>query len=251
VVATLASTDGLAMTERTLTRYAIYFAPPRDSILDRFGSRWLGRDAWSDAPLAQPALHGMEPTRLAALTAAPRRYGFHATLKAPFALKDGVTAETLIDALTFFARDRAPIRAGHLTVSDLRGFLALTFAEAAGPVRALADACVEAFQPFARPSTADDIHRRSHGLTARQRANLQRWNYPFVFEEFRFHMTLTDRVDGAERKVLAAALERTASAVLDEPVGIDALTLFIEDRPGSNFRVAGRFPLTGSPPPSY
>ena len=72
-----------------MTRYAIYFAPHSGSLLARFGASLLGYDpatgAEVDAP-DHPAFH--DPLSLG-WTAAPRRYGFHATLKAPFHLAEG------------------------------------------------------------------------------------------------------------------------------------------------------------------
>jgi hypothetical protein len=63
------------------TRYAIYYSPNADTLFHRLASEWLGRDAWSGDAQRQPAI-----ADIPALTEEPRRYGFHATLKAPFHL---------------------------------------------------------------------------------------------------------------------------------------------------------------------
>jgi len=89
-------------------RYAIYYAPKPDSPLDRFGAAWLGRSAHTGAAVDRTAVPGIEPRRLHELTAEPRRYGFHGTLKPPFALREGTTAADLVEAARAFAAVRAP-----------------------------------------------------------------------------------------------------------------------------------------------
>src|SRR5215468_10868409 len=63
-------------------RYAIYFAPAPESSLWRFGSATIGYNAASgrDIPATPPV--GYEHAVWDRLTEEPRRYGFHATLKA-------------------------------------------------------------------------------------------------------------------------------------------------------------------------
>ncbi len=232
-------------------RYAVYFAPPPGSDLDRFGSRWLGRDAWTDTALEQPPVDGIDAGRLADLTASPRRYGFHATLKAPFALRGGTTVVQLVDALAAFAAARPPVRAGRLVPSRLGSFLALTLARPSSGVGALADACTESFHPFAAPLSAADRDRRRAGLSNRQRALLDRWHYPYVFEEYRFHMTLTGPVEDGDADHLQRAVADLAAGAIRDPLVIDAITLFMEEEPGARFRTIERFALTGTAPTSY
>src|SRR5262249_12768926 len=67
-------------------RYAIYFVPPADSALYRSGAGFLGYDCYPGKRLRQPQDTGLTASEWAQLTREPRRYGFHATLKAPFRL---------------------------------------------------------------------------------------------------------------------------------------------------------------------
>ena len=67
-------------------RLGLYWAPELDDPLHALGSAWLGRDAETGATLPQPAVPGLD---LAEITAEARGYGFHATLKPPFALAPG------------------------------------------------------------------------------------------------------------------------------------------------------------------
>lgn len=233
-------------TSETATRYAVYFAPAADSALDRFGSAWLGRDSASGAVLTQPVLPGVAPERLAAFTEAPRHYGFHATLKPPFALSPQHGAADLLSAVAAFANRQAPVAAPPLCLGRLSGFLALVLSAPSDGVAALAAACVAAFEGFRAPASAEDIARReAAGLSPRQRALLHRWGYPFVMEEYRFHMTLTGKLDAIEGDAVAAGLAPLVAPLGREPLVIDALSVFVQDDRSQPFRLGARYPLAG------
>jgi len=234
------------LSSEAAARYAVYFAPTPGGPLERFGAAWLGRDAATGAALAQPALAGIDPGRLAAITEAPRHYGFHATLKPPFALSPQHGAADLLAAVAAFANRQAPVVAPPLTLGRLDGFLALVLAAPSDGVGSLAAACVAAFEGFRAPASAEDMARReAAGLSPRQRALLHRWGYPYVIEEYRFHMTLTGRIDAAESDTVAAALAPLAAALCRDPLIIDALSVFVQGDRSQPFRLAARYPLTG------
>ncbi|WP_225769494.1 DUF1045 domain-containing protein [Inquilinus sp. Marseille-Q2685] len=230
-------------------RYAIYYAPPTGSALAEVGADLLGRDPETGEARPQPRLDGIDPDRFHAITEDPRHYGFHATLKAPFALAEGVTGEALHAAAEAFAAGRAPAAGPALALASIGGFLALVPSAAAPEVHALADACVETFDRFRAPLTAAELERRRRSpLTPAQDRHLERWGYPYVFDEFRFHMTLTARLtDKAEHeRVHAALVERTAPVCVD-PLRIDAIAVYEQDDRQSPFRITGRYKLTGAP----
>src|SRR5690242_2952145 len=113
------------MLAATPRRHAIYFAPPADSALARFAAAWLGRDAGTGARLAPPSVTGLDDDLIERITAEPRRYGFHATLKPPFALAAGRTEAELIAELGAFAATRLSFAAPPLRLAALGRFLAL------------------------------------------------------------------------------------------------------------------------------
>src|SRR5262245_45817767 len=88
-------------------RYAAYFAPEPGSDLARFGAAWLGYDVTTGKLVPQPAVSGLAAERLYTITAEPRRYGFHGTLKPPFALAPGADANGLHEAVATLARRTA------------------------------------------------------------------------------------------------------------------------------------------------
>lgn len=223
-------------------RYAIYFAPDSDTRLHRFGSSWLGRDALSGTTLDQPRLDEITAARQAELTATANNYGFHATLKPPFHLRDGNTAEELLEEANSFAAARAPFEV-QLVARDLSGFLALMQKESKAEMRELAADCVRHFDPLrALPGEAELEKRRAAGLSAQQEQMLQRWGYPYVMGEFRFHMTLSKRIkDEGERNALMQEIQKHGAEALATPVAVDAISVFHQENRKAPFTRLGRF----------
>jgi putative phosphonate metabolism protein len=224
-------------------RYAIYYAAPRGSALDRFGAQLLGYDAWSGDDLPFP---DSVPEDWRELTHDPRKYGFHATLKAPFALTSGKSEAGLTAACADFARTPRPIPVIAPRVNSISGFIALVPAEPSSELERLAADCVGAFDPFRRSLTPGDRARRKpEKLTQRQCDYLDRWGYPYVMEEFRFHMTLTGRLERERRQSVVDFLrERFLTIGLGE-LAVDSIALFKQADAQSRFRIIGEWRLVG------
>jgi putative phosphonate metabolism protein len=228
------------------TRYAIYFAPDPASPLARFGASWLGYDVATGAAVAQSIVAGIEAGRLHAITAEPRRYGFHATLKPPFVLAEGRDASELDAAAAGLAAGIPSFAAPPLRLAQISGFWALTLPAPCPATHALADACVSALDRFrAPPSEAELARRRRARLSPRQEALLAAWGYPYVMDEFRFHMTLTARLAGHEGETLGRLLGPLVEPFCQAALEVDAISLFCQDGPDAPFRLVRRYPLTG------
>ena len=226
------------------SRYALYYAPAPGSALGHFGARWLGRDAAADKAVPHPALAGFAAEDLLQIIGEPRRYGFHGTLKAPFALADGRSESELADRLAAFAAARQPFTTAPLVLAEIGGFLALVPREQSSALHELAAQCVHDFDDFRAPATATELARRRAGnLSQRQNLLLARWGYPYVMEEFRFHLTLTDKLPPERRKAVRAALAPLVASFPHEPFAVDGVTLFVEHTPGEPFTVVRRFPF--------
>jgi len=236
-------------------RYAIYWAPPADSPLARLGHAWLGRNAGGDdgsgALSPRPSITGFTFEQLESLTAEPRRYALHATLKPPFALADGREAESLCADLARFASRQAAFVMPRLQLKPIgRRFLALTPSTPCPALDALAARCVTEFDPYRRaPSPGELARRRAGGLDAVEEMNLLRWGYPYVLERFRFHVTLTGPLDTAVLDRLQPPLAVLFAPVTVEPVEIADIALFVELGSGESFRLAKRFALGGQTEP--
>ena len=225
-------------------RYAIYFASSRGDVLDRFGAEHLGYDAWTGEDLPfPPDVIGAEPD-WRELTEDPRKYGFHATLKAPIALADGKTEAGLLRACAAFAETPRCIPVIAPVVDAISSFIAVIPKDRSRELEQLAAECVIAFDAFRAPLTAEDRARRSpERLTERQRDYLDRWGYPYVMEEFRFHMTLTGRIESPRRERVLSMLKDRFSAIGLQSLNIDAIAVFRQDAASSRFRIIERLPL--------
>ncbi|RWC47034.1 DUF1045 domain-containing protein [Mesorhizobium sp.] len=229
-------------------RYAIYFTPRQDEPLARIAANWLGRDPFGAATRPVEALGELSAAEVAFHTASARRYGFHATLKAPFRLASSETEAALRAALDDFALATPVVTIPRLVVSQIDGFFALV---PEGPLPALnrfADDVVRDFDRFRAPLTEAEIERRSpDSLKPDEFRNLCQWGYPYVFETFRFHMTLSGRASLQESPRLRAAIDSLFAQVLQRPVPVDALTLFVETEPGAPFMVLSHHALGRRP----
>jgi len=227
-------------------RYAIYFAAGSNSALSRFGAELLGYDAYAGDEIPFPA----DALRVAPdwrdVTADPRKYGFHATLKAPMALAPGKSETELLAACAAFAGQARPIPVIRPIVDAISGFIAVIPAEPIGELQQLAADCARDFDPFRTPLTAEDRARRKpEKLTERQRDYLDSWGYPYVMEEFRFHMTLTGRLDAERREPILEMLRGRFAGLCFETLTIDRIALFRQNDAKARFRIVGEWALAG------
>lgn len=201
----------------------------------------LGRGAGHGGTTADlPGLGG----RLAEVTATPRKYGFHATLKPPFRLAEGMTVEALDDALQAFAASQAVVTVDRLAVSRIGHFLALTPQGDTGGLQGMAARCVTEFDRFRAPLTPADMERRrAAGLSPRQEVLLAEWGYPYVLDEFRFHMTLSGRLSD-EDLALVQSVAESAVPALPEPYAFEGVAL-VGERPDGMFQLVHRYTFTG------
>ena len=219
-------------------RYAIYYASAPGSDLDRFGAQLLGYDAYSGEELPFPN----DIIRMAPdwrdLTKDPRKYGFHATLKAPMSLAPGKTEPELVAACESFADKPRPIPVITPVVGSISGFIAVVPAEPSPELERLAADCTREFDSFRAPLTPDDRTRRNPSdLTPRQREYLDRWGYPYVMEQFRFHMTLTGRLAADRGKPILTMLRDSFSATGIKTLAIDTIAVFRQENADSRFRI--------------
>ena len=225
-------------------RYAIYYASPPLSDLDRFGAHLLGYDAFNgeDLPFADGILQAV-PDWLN-LTSDPRKYGFHATLKAPMSLAHSRTETELVAACKAFAATPRAIPVIRPVVGSIEGFIALVPSEPPPELIRLAAACVGEFDSFRAPLTdADRARRNPAQLTPAQREHLDRWGYPYVMDDFRFHMTLTGRLGNERREPLLTLLAARFAALELATLPIDRIAVFRQDNAASRFRIVDHWGL--------
>lgn len=226
-----------------MNRYAVYFAPRPGAFADR-AAAWLGWDAAAGRAVPQPDLPGL-PLPPAASTVDPRRYGFHGTIRAPFRPKKDVGQDEIAARLSNLAAQQPPVICEGVTLENLHGFLALTPQGDTSALLDLAARVVEGTNDLRAPLTeAEIVRRRPETLTPRQKEYLARWGYPFVMDDFRFHLTLTDRLPDGQAAAVATVLKAHFAPVLPRPFVIEDLCLFGEDEMG-RFHLLHRYALTG------
>ncbi len=227
-------------------RYAVYFAPAHDTELSQFGFSWFGEDALTGEPIDRPTVKGIDPELLVLSTRRPRSYGFHATLKAPFKMKEGRDRDSLVASLANFAEAREAFELPALVPKDRGAFVVLGAKKRATAMDSLAADCLRGFDRFRAPMTDAERERRmlADTLSARQKMLLDEWGYPYVLDQFDFHITLAGPCDGRDRDTIVKALTKEYKSLWKQPVVVDAISLF-EQAPGEAFRVTERFPFGG------
>jgi len=217
-------------------RVALYYAPELDDPLWAAGCSWLGRDPERGVDVPQPGID-----EIAAVTADARGYGFHCTLKPPMRLATSYGA--FRDDVTAMVQSMRAFEMPQLAVADLSGFLAIRETTPCPELQALADACVAwPDRHRALPDTAELARRRGKGLPPDADQLLLRWGYPGVFGRWRFHMTLTRRLENQAGWMAAA--EAHFAAALQETRRVESICLYTQAGPGVPFLLAERFALT-------
>ncbi len=225
-------------------RYAIYFAPEHNSPLEDFGRRWLGRNGVpADSP--PPEVPGITPQRFFALTEGARRYGFHGTLKPPFELNPRMPVDALFEAVRIFAKSAAPIELPPLELAIIGKFIALTPIRSSVQLESLAALCVRTFEGFRMPLSKEQMaHYLRNKLTVHQTQMLEHWGYPYVMEEFRFHISVTDRIDNdAERAAMMTTVQKMTIGVVNKPLIVSDVAVFYQSDREKPMELLQRFPF--------
>ena len=225
-------------------RYAIYFVPSADSTLYRFGASLLGYDSFTGKALPFADDIEAQIADWKQITVDPRKYGFHATLKAPITLAAGKTENELISAIKTFAQKPRAIPIITPVVRTIGSFIAVVPNAPSADLQSFAADCVTTFDEFRTPLTPEDRARRNvAALSEKQVAYLDRWGYPYVFEEFRFHMTLTGSLPAERRDGVLEALQKRFANLELSSVAIEHLALLRQNESTSQFTVIAHWPL--------
>ena len=228
-------------------RYALYYAPRPEEGLAVTASQWLGRNAETGQARPLKPVSTFTPERLAEITADPRVYGFHGTLKAPLVVADEFSERDLREGVGNFAVGRRSVVVPSMTLTSMSDFLALVPSQSSAELQDLADSCVIEFDEFRQPADEAELtRRRAGGLSPRQDELLLRWGYPYVLEEWRFHLTLTGRIgDEGERSAITDLLRRQFMGFIDRPLAVRDLCVFRQPAAGRPFTALARFTLGG------
>lgn len=230
-----------------MQRYALYFAPEPGSPLAEFGRSWFGYDAETGEAVARREDYGLESGTVETITRKPRHYGLHATIRSPFRLRDDATLETLCDRVERFASGVAPIVMAPPAIQRLGGFLALAPNSPSTEFKRLHARSLFALESVRAPLSRLEVARRNtDALTTNQQLLLAQWGYPYVLDEFRFHVTLTERLSDNDQARVAPMLSPALKDICLAPLEIRSVCLFGEPDNGRPFRLLRRFPLAAA-----
>ncbi len=222
------------MMRERFQRYAVYWTPPPETAMAAFGALWFGG----------AETFGLAPELAARAIKAPAVYGLHATLKAPFRLKDDVAPPSLGGALDDFCGNRRAPAPGRLTLSHYQRYLTLTLRGNQADMDWLGAECVTHFDHFrAPPNEEDDARRELDALSPQEEEFLKEFGYPYVLSAFRFHISLAGPLESAELDEVAKALEPHLGPFMSQPFGIEDLSLLGEPQGGGVFEAISRHRL--------
>ncbi len=224
-------------------RYAVYFALDAGP-LATFGASWLGYDMDTGAFVAHPDVDGL-PRPISEITQTPRKYGLHGTIKPPFRLAEGTSLDDLNAALDTLCAEQPMIMLDGLRLARIGPFLALVVDGDQTALSTMAFSMVKGLDRFRAPATPAELERRrTANLTERQDKRLLEWGYPYVGDEFKFHITLTGKLDRTELARVHDALVPVIDPLLPTPLVVHDLCLMGEDTAGQ-FHLIRRVPFDG------
>ncbi|MEM6382774.1 MAG: DUF1045 domain-containing protein [Pseudomonadota bacterium] len=211
-------------------RYALYAMA--EEPLHTIASQWLGWDSRLGHKVDHPVLEGLRYD-IAQATATPRKYGFHGTLKPPFRLIEGQSRQQLLRACQERLPTMQSVAISRMVVRPMNGFVALVPEGSCPALDQLCERVVRDFDAFRAPLNGAELaKRRASKLTDRQEEQLLRWGYPYVMDEFRFHMTLSGQLDEETSHDLAERLQRYLCSDMPEPFILRTISLMGEDVDG-------------------
>ncbi|ASY63917.1 protein RcsF [Sinorhizobium sojae CCBAU 05684] len=199
---------------------------------------------YSGEPVEFPSIGALSVSEIAFHTAVPRRFGFHATIMAPFHLAPETDEVQLLKALMHFTTVEAPLTVERMELARIGQCWGLAPQVHCHSVHLLAARVVQAFDRFRAPLSEEEVERTDPDrLTAPQFANLHRWGDPFVMDEYRFNLKLTGPLNAAAERRLETPLRGLFEPRLAEPLVVDSLALFVEQDAGAPLRVHSQHPL--------
>jgi len=233
--------------KQTYNRYAIYFVPRKDTDLAGFGRAWFGHDIETGHLVANTKT-SLDQKQYQQVIEVPRRYGFHATLKAPFALRPDCDLDDLLAATQDLAQSTSPVALGGLQIRPIAEFLALVPFCENRELNKLALRCVRLLDVYRAPMCeAELIKRRAVGLSEREEKMLLKWGYPYVKKAYRFHMTLTGKLKNRQAKTVEPVVTELLKNSIERPFMIDDICVMGDPGNGEMFRLVERFKLSGQP----
>ena len=213
--------------EEYYKRYAIYYAPLENSELDVFGKCWLGWDPYKGLETTKSDLSSSPNLqKFSRFVFAPKQYGFHGTIKAPFRLKDGYTYNDLENKVCEISKQIHSFHLDELIIKKLGNFIALIPTNNL-KVNELSNKFVKGLDYLRDELSEDELKKRNpEKLTPNQKKMLYKWGYPYVFNEFKFHLTLTSKLNIEEIDGVFKSLQNILKQVNLSKINFNNICIF-------------------------
>ena len=222
------------------SRYAIYYAPPKESSLEEFGRYWFGWD-----PLNAKLINNKHRINylnrfgiknlinIDKNVLIPKKYGFHGTLIPPFKLNKNYSTNTLFKKTEEIAKKFKKFKFYKFKLKKINNFYAFVQNKKNNNINKLSNRLVRELFKFRSPLTKKEIDRRNPSkLSKLQLSILYKWGYPYLMSEFNFHMTLASEVTGNKLYSELKKIEKNKEIILNEINNFDKIYIFGENQKG-------------------
>lgn len=222
------------------SRYAIFYAPPKESNLEEFGRYWFGWDPLNAKLINNKRrinylnrfgiknLINIDKNVLIA-----KKYGFHGTLIPPFKLNKNYSTNTLFKKTEEIAKKLKKFKFYKFKLKKINNFYAFVQNKKNNNINKLSNRLVRELFKFRSPLTKKEIDRRNPSKLSKLQLNiLYKWGYPYLMSEFNFHMTLASEVTGNKLYLELKKIERNKEIILNEINNFDKIYIFGENQKG-------------------
>ena len=222
------------------SRYAIYYAPPKESSLEEFGRYWFGWDPLNAKLINNKQrinyLNGFGIKNLKNIdknVLIAKKYGFHGTLIPPFKLNKNYSTNLLFKKTEDIAKKFKKFKFYKFKLKKMNNFYAFVQNKKNNNINKLSNRLVRELFKFRSPLTKKEIDRRNPSKLSKLQLNiLYKWGYPYLMSEFNFHMTLASEVTGNKLYLELKKIERNKEIILNEINNFDKIYIFGENQKG-------------------
>ena len=222
------------------SRYAIYYAPPKESNLEEFGRYWFGWDPLNAKLINNKQrinyLNGFGIKNLKNIdknVLIAKKYGFHGTLIPPFKLNKNYSTNTLFKKTEDIAKKFKKFKFYKFKLKKINNFYAFVQNKKNNNINKLSNRLVRELFKFRSPLTKKEIDRRNPSKLSKFQLNiLYKWGYPYLMSEFKFHMTLASEVTGNKLYSELKKIENNKEIILNEINNFDKIYIFGENQKG-------------------
>ncbi len=222
------------------SRYAIYYAPPKESNLEEFGRYWFGWDPLNAKLINNKQrinyLNGFGIKNLKNIdknVLIAKKYGFHGTLIPPFKLNKNYSTNLLFKKTEDIAKKFKKFKFYKFKLKKINNFYAFVQNKKNNNINKLSNRLVRELFKFRSPLTKKEIDRRNPSKLSKFQLNiLYKWGYPYLMSEFKFHMTLASEVTGNKLYSELKKIENNKEIILNEINNFDKIYIFGENQKG-------------------